>query len=97
MGPLPAKGVATVDEIAERQRLLEHIEHPLSDHEASLMATVFGPDNGFSLAWTMLHMIETAPAAVTAEYGGNGDWVDLLRNRQDVSAARSVAGRSVRR
>jgi hypothetical protein len=55
MGPLPAEGVATVDEIAERQRLLEHIEHPLSDHEASLLATVFGPDNGFGLAWTMLH------------------------------------------
>ena len=48
-----------------------------------LIATVFGPDDCYGLAWTLLHLIETAPGALTARYGQNSEnsWVQLLNAR----------------
>lgn len=43
----------------------------------------FGPDDCYGLAWTLLHLIETAPGAQTAEYPADSDnpWVQQLRRR----------------
>ncbi|MEU0382903.1 hypothetical protein [Streptomyces chartreusis] len=52
-----------IEVISETQRLLERIPKPVTDDEAQALATLFGPDNCFGLAWTLLHLIETAPGA----------------------------------
>ncbi|MEV5506840.1 hypothetical protein [Streptomyces orinoci] len=81
-GPFPSED-ASVEEIAETQRLLERIKGPISDEEAQALTTVFGEDNCFGLSWTLLHLIETAPGAQTAEYTNNPDnmWIQLLNAR----------------
>ncbi len=81
-GPLPSED-ASEQEIAEAQRLLERITAPVTDEEAQLLATAFGDDNCYGLAWTLLHLIETAPHARNTRYrtGIGGTWVDLLNAR----------------
>jgi hypothetical protein len=89
-GPFPSEE-AGQEGIAEAQRLLERITGPVSDEEAQLLATTFGPDTFYGLSWTLLHLIETAPGARTASYphdSGN-PWVQLLNSR--VRAARQRA------
>jgi len=47
--------------IVERwQNLLAAVKTPVSDDEARALVRVFGPDDCFGLAWTLLHLIETA-------------------------------------
>jgi hypothetical protein len=86
-GPLPSEE-ASEEEIAETQTLLERIAAPVSDEEAQVLTAAFGPDNCYGLSWTLLHLIETAPGARTANYPQNSDnrWVELLNSR--VEAAR---------
>lgn len=54
--------------IEATQRLLGRIIAPVTDDEAQVMATLFGPDGCYGLAWTLLHLIETAPGAPNAVY-----------------------------
>jgi hypothetical protein len=81
-GPFPNED-ADEDQIAETQRLLEQVPAPVSDAEAQLLATIFGPDDCYGLSWTLLHLIETAPGARTASYPADTDnpWVELLNRR----------------
>jgi hypothetical protein len=57
---------------------------PLTPAAGQLLLTIFGPGNCFGLAWTVLHLIETAPGALTAVYARNADndWVKLLERRR---------------
>jgi hypothetical protein len=82
-GPFPSEE-ATVAEVEETQRLLARVTAPVSDEEARMLVMAFGPDDCFGLAWTLLHLIETAPGAVTVDYSGNADneWVKLLEERR---------------
>jgi hypothetical protein len=66
------------------QSVLEAIAAPLSDEEAQLMLGIFGDDTCFGVAWTVLHLIETAPSALTAEYATNAEnyWVRRLEERR---------------
>ncbi len=63
LGPLPD---ATADEsvIATYQEHLDTIRPPVSDDEAALLIGAFGPDDCYGLAWTLLHLIESAPGGV---------------------------------
>lgn len=64
MGPLPSEEAATGDSSSKLQRyeqLLLNIEKPVTDEEASVLAGVLGTDDCFGLAWTLVHLIETAP------------------------------------
>ncbi|MPY56794.1 hypothetical protein [Streptomyces spongiae] len=84
-GPFPAED-AEVEAIEETQRLLERVPKPVTDEEARALATLFGPDNCFGLAWTLLHLIETAPGAGTARYTErlDNEWVQMLNARIEV-------------
>ncbi|MFC8389061.1 hypothetical protein [Streptomyces sp. NPDC057238] len=62
-GPLPDEE-AGEDEIDRRARQLEAMSRPLSLAEAKALAGCFGPDDCYGLAWTMTHLIETAPGPV---------------------------------
>jgi hypothetical protein len=60
LGPLPPYSV-DVPLIDIHQERLEKITGPVSDEEAELLVGMFGPDDCFGLAWTLVHLIETAP------------------------------------
>lgn len=60
LGPLPDVN-APEEVIARHQRALERIRAPVTDSEASALVHCFGPDDCYGLAWTLLHLIETAP------------------------------------
>ncbi|HEV7935716.1 MAG TPA: hypothetical protein VGP70_25805 [Actinomadura sp.] len=81
-GPLPDED-QSVEAIQRSQDLLEQIEAPVTNEEAVALLSGFGPDDCYGLAWTLLHLIETAPGAQTAEYPADSDnpWVQLLRRR----------------
>lgn len=60
LGPLPSED-ASAEEIATHQALLERIPTPITLEEARMLLSGFGDDNCYGLAWTLLHVIETAP------------------------------------
>ena len=65
LGPLPAEDDSSEDaerKIDEAERGLLAITRPVTDDEAALLVRCFGPDNCFGLAWTLLHLVETAPS-----------------------------------
>jgi len=61
LGMLPDEETAEEDDLEERERLLHQITRPVTDEEARLLVGCFGIDNCYGLAWTLLHLIETAP------------------------------------
>src|SRR4051812_44139964 len=85
MGPLPNSVAAQsqeerIDHLAE---ILSNIAPPLTDEEAGALVGLFGPDDCYVLAWTMLHLIETAPnwpleSCLTNEHN---EWVRRLHDR----------------
>jgi hypothetical protein len=85
MGPLPNSATAAADStrLQEYQRLIDGIEKPVSDEEARELAALFGPDDCFGLAWSLVHLIESAPGWPSAELLPNADneWTKLLVDR----------------
>ncbi|MGW4781430.1 hypothetical protein ACWEPA_32825 [Streptomyces filamentosus] len=62
-GPLPDWD-AEEEEIDRRVTQLEAISKPVTGEEAAVLATCFGPDDCYGVAWTLLHLIETGPNPV---------------------------------
>jgi hypothetical protein len=62
LGQLPESSVATEHDVDQRVAMLKAIVTPLTDEEALALAESFGPDECFGVAWTLLHLIETAPS-----------------------------------
>jgi hypothetical protein len=85
MGPLPSTADAADDmlRLEVYQRLLESIEPPVTDGEALALATLFGPDECFGLAWALLHLIESAPGWPMLDRipADDNEWRVLLRTR----------------
>jgi hypothetical protein len=87
LGPLP-DSEADADRIVIYEDLLASISPPVTDEEAGLLVKTFGSDDCYGLAWTLLHLIETAPSWPIKEYlQGNNDWIDLLRTRSENAKA----------
>lgn len=84
-GPFPDSQTATTDEVMRLEKLFEAIEAPVSDAEGLALVQSFGPDTFFGLAWALLHLIESAPGALTAVYpeleGPAGFWSTRLNAR----------------
>jgi hypothetical protein len=80
LGPLPDEQ-ANVERIAEYERLLLSISRPVTDEEAKALVGLFGPDDSYGLAWTLLHLIETAPGWPIEECLQNdaNQWIHRLR------------------
>jgi hypothetical protein len=79
LGPLPDEE-ADASRIEQFQRALEAIAAPVSTEEAERLITVFGPDDCFGLAWTLLHLIESAPKSPirAAPASGANEWIRRL-------------------
>lgn len=70
--------------VAAHQDLLKRITAPVSDEEAVLLARCFGPDDCYGLAWTLLHLIESAPGGspIKAEPDeADNEWIRRLWHR----------------
>jgi hypothetical protein len=85
MGPLPDGATAAESRarLERRQRLLAAIKRPVSDEEAAALATLFGPDDCFGLAWSLVHLIESAPdwPHLHRLPDTGNQWIELLRAR----------------
>ncbi|MDQ0991338.1 hypothetical protein [Streptomyces sp. V3I7] len=74
-------------EIERRVRQLEAIRRPVTTEEAHALATCFGPDDCFGVAWSLVHLIETAPGplpSVTRPGPNSDDWQHTLWSRWGV-------------
>lgn len=82
LGPLPA-GDAWDDSVSDREEWLHAIVPPLTSEEAAALAKCFGPDDCSGLAWTLVHLIESAPTSpVTADPGPHANaWLRRLWQR----------------
>jgi hypothetical protein len=60
LGRFPASAAVDIHNIRLQQQLLEKVKPPVSDEEARYLLGLFGPDDYFGLAWTVLHLIESA-------------------------------------
>src|SRR3546814_10482130 len=90
LGPLPSEA-GSVTDVARRQTLIQSIAPPLTLAEATALAGVLGPDNCFGLAWTVVHLIESAPGwSVEHVPSGSSPLLDTLRGR----ASNAQDGRS---
>jgi hypothetical protein len=68
--------------IAECEALVRSISRPLNLAEAVALARVLGDDNCFGLAWSLVHLIETAPGwGLEHIPEGGGPWPSALRQR----------------
>jgi hypothetical protein len=61
-GPLPGWD-ASDEELDRRVQQLEAIPKPVTGDEARALASCFGPDDCYGVAWTLLHLIETGRLA----------------------------------
>ncbi|MFE2500149.1 hypothetical protein [Streptomyces scopuliridis] len=89
-GPLPDWD-ANEEAIDRRYRQLAVISRPVTREEAAALAACFGPDDCYGVAWTLVHLIETAPGPVPQlpDPGPEaGDWDQTLRARWGSAAPR---------
>jgi len=83
LGPLPSSNEANPKIVERWQELVTAVKTPVSDEEAEMLVQLFGPDDCFGLAWTLLHLVETAPnwplLDCLAKRGN--EWTELLKTR----------------
>jgi hypothetical protein len=83
-GPLPSSK-SGVQQIKEWQEAFERIKPPISDEEAKALANLFpATDNDcFSLAWSLLHLVESSPHWPLQEclVDTAKPWIALMRQR----------------
>lgn len=82
---MPDSAAASEDlaRLEKYQSLLEGIQPPVTNREAEELLKLFGPDECFGLAWTVLHLIESAPGWPFGDEATQSEnsWVRLLRER----------------
>lgn len=85
LGRMPADRGAVVDQVQAFEVALCRIESPVSDDEAIALLSVLPAteDSCFGLAWTAVHLIESAPNWPLPEAGAlkANPWVRSLLER----------------
>lgn len=83
LGPLPSEDEADAIQLQKYDELYRAIAKPVTDDEARVLITLFGPDGCFGLASAIMHLIETAPGWPIKDCLLNLDneWKVELRNR----------------
>lgn len=85
LGPLPDSN-APEDKIAAHEAALLKIPKPITDEEAMQLLVCFGTDDCFGLAWTLLHLIESAPAGIPIKSKpkeSDNEWIKRLWERSN--------------
>jgi hypothetical protein len=85
LGPLPPSTSSDLRKLETIQHLLEGITEPVTDDEARALSGLFGPDDCFGLAWTLVHAIETAPGWPLRDVlrHGSNEWIARLKQRSE--------------
>ena len=88
-GPLPSEEAADEKTAATLTELLHKITAPITTEEAKLLMLAFGPDECFGLAWTLVHLIETAPSCPLRQEPDihANQWIRCLWDRWQRSAS----------
>jgi len=84
LGPMPSSDEATPEAVDQWHDRLIAITRPVNEQEALILLTLFGPDDCFGVAWTLLHLIETCPTGVPIPSKPDDDaneWVRFLWDR----------------
>jgi hypothetical protein len=87
MGPLPSYKIAMQPEQLEKLErytlLIASIQKPVTDEEARVLASLFGPDDCFELEWTLVHLVESAPGWPLWDCleDTSNEWIQTLRQR----------------
>jgi hypothetical protein len=91
LGPLPSCNDEEAD-IEAYERLLSQVVRPVSDEEAKILLSLFGPDDCYGMAWTLVHLIETAPHWPLRELLSDetNEWMRLLRLRASNRESRGL-------
>lgn len=86
MGPLPEATVNSDPHLIDRYaESVQRITRPITDEEACALVKIFGPDDCFGVAETLVHLIETAPGWPIADClrDTSNEWVRDLRARAE--------------
>ena len=84
LGPFPPETVASLEYLREAEDLVLSIKKPVTDEEARALISLFGPaDSCYGLAWSVLHLIESAPGwpMTACLENPKNEWVVSLRDR----------------
>jgi hypothetical protein len=84
LGPLPSSANAEPELLEEFEKRLKRITRPVTPAETRALCALFGPDECFGLAWSLLGLIETAPGGVPfAQPPGpeENEWIQRLWRR----------------
>lgn len=83
LGPLPSSKSRDLTILKKYQELIASIRPPVTDEDARALVRLFGPDECFGLAWSMLHLVESAPGwpLVDCLEGSDNEWIVRLRQR----------------
>jgi hypothetical protein len=82
LGTLPSETTASEKDIDVRERLIRAIAPPLTLEEAAALARILGSDNCFGLAWTIVHLVESAPGwSLRSLPKGDSPFLLTLRTR----------------
>lgn len=82
LGPLRASGAASARHVAAIEEALRRIPTPVTLEEASALVSMFGSDDCFGLAWSLITIIETAPGwPGNLDLSGDNRWLRVLRLR----------------
>lgn len=82
LGPLPSES-ADLAMIERAELALHSILPPLTEDEAEAVLACFGTDDCFGLAWSLVHLIESAPTAFprVAPSETENAWLSVLYSR----------------
>lgn len=83
LGTLPSSSNPNVELLEKMQKHIASVKQPISDDEAKALINIFGPDECFGLAWSILHLIESAPSWPIWDCleDSENEWIRRLRER----------------
>ena len=88
MRPLPDCETVAEEQLKMYESLLSRVTPPVSNDEARGLVHLFGPDDCYGLARTLLHLIESAPGWPLHDCLKDirNEWTERLRLRAERSS-----------
>jgi hypothetical protein len=83
LGRLPAETEGPSQRLEQIDAIFRGLKKPVTDDEARALAILFGEDDCFGLAWSLLHLVESAPGWPLQDVltGKDSTWITELRER----------------
>ncbi len=81
LGALPASAVVEEDWLKQFEESILKVTPPITNDEARALIKLFGPDDCFGLAWSLVHLIESAPDWPLGDCltDMSNQWIKLLK------------------